>query len=78
MFGMLLVCFTQLAFLLVLPLAIVHDATDRRIACGSNLDKIQTRLACPGESITRLNNTDLIVFFINESDGLNSNSPINL
>jgi hypothetical protein len=68
MLGMLLVCFTQLAFLLVLPLAIVHDATDRRIACRSNLDKIQSRLARPGESITRLNNSDLIVCFIDESD----------
>ena len=40
MLGMLLVCLAQLALLLVLPLAIIHDATDRRIAGGSNLYEV--------------------------------------
>lgn len=61
MLGVLLVCLTQFSLLLVLPLAVIHDAADRRIAGGCHLYKIQPHFACPVQGFPRVHNADLIV-----------------
>jgi hypothetical protein len=61
---------------LVEKLAIIHDAADRRICRGSNLDQIQIPVFCHVQSLLERQNANLFLFFIYYSDFLRLNSVI--
>jgi hypothetical protein len=55
-------------FLLVQEFPVVHDAADRRLCSGRDLDQIQIFLARHLERFVRRQNPDLIPFVVNHAD----------
>jgi hypothetical protein len=64
MFFGLMLFFVQL----VKKFPIIHDAADRGIRCGCNLDKIQIPVFCQAQSLLERQNTQLFFLFIYYSD----------
>ncbi len=59
--------------LLILPLAVVHDATDRRLIHGGNFHEIQSRFPREAQSLKQRNNSHLIVVFANQANRRDAN-----
>jgi hypothetical protein len=59
------VCLSGFALLLIEPLTIIHDATNWRITRRSNFHKIQPNLTRSAKCLFCVDNTNLIVRFIN-------------
>jgi hypothetical protein len=55
--------------LLVLPLAVVHDATHRRIGIGRDFDQVQIALLGHLDRLVCLDQANLLVLVVNQSDG---------
>lgn len=65
-----------LSLLLVEPFAVIHYPADGRFAGRGNLDQVQSRLARLVEGEIPVNNTNLIVRFINEPNLIDPYPPI--
>jgi hypothetical protein len=61
-----------LSLLLIEPFAVVHYPANRRFAGRRHLDKVKSRLASFFEGEISVNNSDLIVRFIDESNLIGS------
>jgi hypothetical protein len=57
-----------LFLLLVLPLAIVHDAAIRRPGHGGNFDEVQAGFACPALGFVKVDDADLIVVVVDQAN----------
>jgi hypothetical protein len=73
MTGVFLVGFASLSLLLIEPLAVIHDPTNRRIARWGHFHEIQFNLTCPGHRLMRFDDSYLIILMIDQADysGLN-------
>jgi hypothetical protein len=68
-----------LAFLLLLLVQVfpvIHDAANRRLRCGGNLDQIQVSFAGHLERFKRWQDADLLALVINHADFARSNTLI--
>ena len=73
----LLVRVTDPPLLLIQPLAVVHDAADRRLARRGHLDEIQANLTGPIEGILLAHDTDLVICFVNQPNRIGPDPPVN-
>jgi hypothetical protein len=64
------------SLLLVQPFTIVHDAANRRLAVRCDLDKVQTGFLGFADSLVSGDNTDLIVFLIDQPNLVGPDPPI--
>ncbi len=62
-----------LLLLLVAPLAVVHDAADRRARGRGDLDEIEAGLACEAQRLRGGDNSNLFFVLINQADGRDAN-----
>src|SRR4051812_2781687 len=58
--------------LLVLPLAVIHKAADRRLFIGGNFDQVQARLASEAYGFRGGHDADLFICFVDQADGRDS------
>ena len=65
------------AFLLVDPLAKIHDPANRRFGSGGNLNKIHPLLTSHRDTLMGLNNAKLIIVIIDQPDWRDSDTVIN-
>jgi hypothetical protein len=65
-----------LLLLLVLPLAVIHDAANGRARVGGDLDQVQPGLTGHGQSLVGLHHAHLFVLFVDQADGAQSNSLV--
>ena len=73
-----LMSFTNFAFLLILPLAVIHYPTYRWVTGRGYFHKVKADLACPVEGFIFWYDTHLIICLVNEPNCFGPNSSIYL
>jgi hypothetical protein len=68
----------NLAFLLILPLAVIHYPTYGRVTGRGYFHKVKSDLACPVKGFIFWYDPHLIICLVNEPDCLGPNSSIYL
>lgn len=64
------------AFLLVQIFPVIHDPADRRFRVRRNLHKVQSKVMGPKLGFLDINNTDLVIVFIDQADRIGSDPLI--